>query len=252
MIEGLYAAASGMMALESRHEVIANNIANSATPGFRRQGAVQEGFNEILWNTMRNPVWFNAERGPGGGLRTIETYTDDSGGALRQTGKGLDVALQGPGYIAVNTPNGERFTRNGQLSVSPEGELMTSSGMTVQGAGGQAIDVSGGAVQITSSGEVLVDGASIGQIRLVEFEDVHGLTREGRDLYVASDAALRGAAAAEATTVVPESLEMSNVQVPYEMVQMMLGLRAYEANQRVINAVDSTLGSLIDQVATPG
>ncbi|MCP4644416.1 MAG: flagellar hook-basal body protein [bacterium] len=251
MIEGLYAAASGMIANEERMAVISNNVANASTPGFRRQSAVQNGFYEVLLSRLRHPTALNQDPGPGGGLRTIETFTDVRGGPVTATGNPLNLALTGPGYLAVETPQGERFTRNGHFTIDADGELATSEGYKLQSEGGGGVNVSGGAVSISRDGAVSVDGEPVGRLRLVEFQDPHMLSREGHNLYYASDAAMQRSAQGVNTTVEGAALEMSNVQVPYEMAQMTLGLRAYAANQRVINAFDETMGRLINEVGAP-
>lgn len=89
MIQGLYAAASGMLGMERRQDVIANNIANAATPGFRRQVAVSEGFNEILLRSMRHPFRLDAERAPGGGQKLDETFTDIQAGNVKKPFHGV-------------------------------------------------------------------------------------------------------------------------------------------------------------------
>ena len=247
MIQGLYAAASGMISLEDRMAVTANNVANASTPGFRTQNAIQRGFDEVLLSQYRRPVWLNSEKAPGGGLRTLETFTDTRSGPVTMTGNALNVALSGPGYIAVSTAGGERYTRNGSFTIDGDGQLSTTDGLKVLGQGGGGIDASGGSVEIDEEGRVSVDGREAGRIRLVEFEDPHGLTREGHNLYAATTP---GAEATE-TRVAPKSLEMSNVQVPYEMTQMTLALRMYSANQKVINAFDETMTRLINEVGAP-
>ena len=163
----------------------------------------------------------------------------------------LNIALQGPGFIAVDTPHGERFTRNGKLAVDANGLLSTADGFQVQGVNGGGIDVSGGNITIDQDGNVYSQGLFVSQIRLVEFEDSHMLTRTGANLYAASDEAMRRSAQAMDTRVLHKSLELSNVQVPAEMVQMMLGARVYAANQKVINAIDESVASLINEVAMP-
>jgi flagellar basal-body rod protein FlgF len=250
MIEGLYSAATGMLALEGRQAVIANNIANASTPGFRSQNALQKGFYQMLLDRMASPAIGNREPGPGGGLKIVETYTDTRGGPVVTTGNALDVALVGPGFIGIATPAGDRFTRNGHFVLDGEGELSTVDGYKVQSEGGGAIAVSG-RVEILGDGAVYDDGLPVGRIRLIEFEEPHMLSREGDALYAASEEALEKSATAGDTTVEPGALEMSNVQLPYEMAQMMLGLRMYSANQKVINSVDETLGRLINEVGAP-
>lgn len=251
MIQGLYAAASGMLAMEDRQATIANNIANATTAGFKRQSTVHEGFQQVYYNELRNPVWLNLERGPGGGLRTTETYSDYSNGSLTPSGNPLDVALIGPGFISVSTSTGEAFTRNGHLALSEAGRLITTDGHEIRDVDGGVIDLGEGAITIDGAGQVLEDGVAAGQISIIEFEDPHMLERLGFTLYRASDEALARSGPAQATTVAGRTIETSNVQIPKEIGDMMLALRAYSANQRVINAIDETISRLIDSVGAP-
>ncbi len=251
MISGLYSAATGMMAIEARQAVTSNNIANASTPGFRKQHALQKGFYGVLLDRLSNPLRLDARTGPGGGLQIIETFTDPTGGTITTTGDPLNVALHGPGFVAVDTPQGERFTRNGAFSVGPEGQLITAEGHVVQSQGGGAITVDGASVEIDGEGNVFVDRVQQGQIRLIEFEDPHMLSREGHNLYAASEEALLRSAAAEETRIAPGALEMSNVNLPHEMVQLTIAMRAYTANQKVINAADETMSRLISDVGSP-
>lgn len=249
MIQGLYAAASGMIATEDRQAVIANNIANAATSGFKRQNAIQEGFKEIFLGSFGNAARLNAERGPGGGMKLTNVYTDYATGPIGMTGNPLHIALQGPGFLAVETPAGERFTRNGEFTTNAEGQLTTTDGYPILSDGG-AIGVNGGSVEFDASGVVLVDNVPVGKLRLVEFDDPSLLERYGQSLFAPVEKA--GAPRpGDNTTVVPGGLEGSNVQVPFEMAQMTLGLRMYNANQKVINSVDETMGRLINEVGMP-
>ncbi|GMV91571.1 MAG: flagellar basal body rod protein FlgG [Candidatus Hydrogenedentota bacterium] len=251
MIQGLYAAATGMIALEERHAIIANNLANASTSGFKRQGAVQEGFYQVFLGELGTPQLYNAERGPGGGLKTIESFADFSTGPLQHTGNPLNVALMGPGFIAVDTPGGVRYTRDGNFTIDANGQLVTNDGFLVQGAGGGGIDVSGGRARIDGDGIVWVDGIQTGQLGIIEFADPGALLRQGDNLFAANPESLAQSAPATETTVVGESLEASNVQVPEEMASMILGMRAYTANQKVISSVDETVGRLINDVGSP-
>jgi len=251
MNQGLYAAATGMVTIEGRHETIANNIANASTAGFKRQNAVQEGFYSYFTRALKRPFQFDMVAGPGGGARMFETYSDLAAGALGETGNPLNVALQGLGYLAVDTSRGERFTRAGTFTIDVDGNLATPDGHKVQNAEGGAIDVRGGQVQIAEDGAVRVDGAARGRVRVVEFQDPHMLSREGDTLLVASEDALKRSTQAADTRVVQGYLELSNVSLAREMIDMTLGLRAYGANQRVVNSVDETLSRLIEQVGMP-
>lgn len=251
MIQGLYAAANGMMAVEDRQAVIANNIANATTTGFKRQLAVQKGFYQAFFGEARNAMRLDLEIAPGGGVKTIETFSNFGNGTVRSTGNPLDLALIGPGFIRVETPDGIQFTRSGRLSVGESGNLVTAHGYNVLGADDLPIDVSGGLVKIDGSGIVTVNEELRGQISIVEFEDPHALGRVGYTLYRASQAVMDAAVPAENTTVAVASLEGSNVQLPAEMANMMMALRAYAANQRVIAAIDETVSRLINQVGAP-
>lgn len=251
MIQGLYAAASGMVSVEERQAVIANNIANASTPGFKRHQGVQLGFYEVFRDTARRPLIHNLEAAPGGGVKTVETFSDLQAGVFRNTGNPLNAAIQGPGYFVVDTPGGERFTRSGDFAVDVDGNLATPNGYKVQGEGGGPIDVRGGTVNIDQAGAVTVDGIPAGRIRVVEFEEPERLLRQGDSLYNATDEVRQRMTEGGNSSVQQSNLEMSNVNLPVEMGGMILGMRAYEANQRVIQTLDATIGRLIEQVAMP-
>ena len=238
-----------MIATEDRQAVIANNIANAAPAGFKRQNAIDEGFKEIFLGAFGSASRLNAERGPGGGMKMTNVYTDYATGPIGMTGNPLHIALQGPGFLAVETPAGERFTRNGEFTVNAEGQLTTTDGYPILSDGG-ALDVNGGNVEFNSDGTVLVNNETVGKLRLVELDDPSLLERFGQSLFgpVESAGAPRPG---DNTSVVPGGLEGSNVQIPFEMAQMTLGLRMYNANQKVINSVDETMGRLINEVGMP-
>jgi len=251
MITGLYTAATGMIAIEQRQDIIANNLANISTPGYKRLQPVQLGFYEVFSDKALHPFYFNREAAPAGGVKGVESFTNLAAGSLRITEDPLSLAVTGPGYVVVNTPNGERYTRNGQFTIDPQGHLATTEGHKVTNALGEPIEIAGESVTISREGTVRVDGIDAGQIQLVEFENPTRLERDGNNLYRASDEVLAQQAEAGETTLEQGALELSNVQAPVEMTNMMLGLRAYEANQRVIQAIDATTSRLIDQLGSP-
>jgi flagellar basal-body rod protein FlgG len=251
MIQGLYSAATGMVAIERRHDVLANNVANAATPGYKRQEPVNMGFYQLFSDKLRHPAYYRQDVAPGGGVKMMETFPNLSAGQFYHTDDPLHVALQGPGFLVADTPNGPRYTRSGDLSIDGDGDLATRSGFKIQGVGGGAIPVGDGRVNIGLDGGVLVNGQPAGQLRLVEFENPERLLREGDSLYRASEEVAGQLATAGETFIQHKRLEMSNVNLPMEMGRMVIGMRAYEANQRVITTIDSTLGRLIDQVAVP-
>jgi len=252
MLKGLYAAATGMMAIEQRQSVIANNISNASTVGFRRQEPLQKGFLGVFLDRMARPGVLRGESAPGGGSLFVESFTDTRRGAITTTGDPLTVALEGPGFLVVDTPRGERFTRGGNLAIDTTGQISTPDGYKILGAGGTPVIVGGGKLMISEDGRVYENGQEAGQLRVVEFENEHMLTREGDCLYRASESAMARSSDAANTRVIHEALEMSNVNLPNEMIGMILGLRAYEANQKYINTIDETMGRLIDQIGMGG
>lgn len=251
MIHGLYAAANGMMAIEERQAAIANNIANASTAGFRRHEPVFIGFRQLFMETGVGPRALDAERAPGGGVKLSQTFTDYRAGLLTKTGNPLDLALVGPGFLTVATESGDRFTRNGRLSISESGSLVTSEGLTVQSIDGLPIDVQGGPIEVDGEGNVRVSGEFRGQLRIVEFDQPNLLEREGASTFRANDEVLATSRAAGATSILSESLEGSNVELPREITGMLLAARAYAANQRVITATDETLNRAIDRIGAP-
>lgn len=252
MLQGLYSAASGIISIENRQAVYANNIANASTPGFKRQTPVEEGFYQVFLKEQRKPFQLNHLRGPGGGVHLLETYTDYERGVMSATGNALDIGLIGPGYMVTDTPGGTRLTRNGKLSVNPDGNLATPEGYIIQSLDGGPINVRGGHAEINKDGLVRIDGTIAGTIRIVEFADPHILQHEGHNLYRVSAKALSEAMPGLNTTVASHVLEMSNVKLPYEMINMVAALRAYSANQKVINTFSDTTSSIIQQVGSPG
>ncbi len=251
MIKGLYAAASSMVGLEKRHDVIANNLANASTAGYKRSDGAFRGYLESYFGKPVHPSMFDAHRGPGGGMRIVETFTDWNNGPLATTGDPLNVALQGPGFLAVETPEGERFTRNGQLALNNLGQLVTEEGDLVLDQGGGPITPESPDFEIDREGGVSVGGVPIGQLRVVEFAEPGLLERRGRNLYAAPEQAIEETLPADNTVVTHRALEQANVQTPTEMVNLLTGLRAYEANQRVITTHDETMNQLISQVGMP-
>lgn len=251
MIQGLYTAANGMLVMEERQSAVANNIANASTVAFKSHSPVQLGFYDIFSNKLRHPANFDSVSAPAGGVKIVETYSDLARGIMQRTDNPLSMGLEGPGYFAVDTPWGERYTRNGDFTADTEGMLVTQNGFRVQSVSGQPIDVRGNEINIDEKGVVSVDGTLSGQLRVVEFEEPQRLERTGSNLYKASEEIRRGVSEAANTPIAQRLLEMSNVSIPREMMKMMIGMRSYEANQRVVQSVDGTLGKLIDLVGMP-
>lgn len=228
---GIQSLVSNMQAQWQRHDVLANNLANLSTPGFKKDDlAVIPGApNAMAPGAMGRNIL------PLGDLAMVQ-WTDYSQGPLQETGRRLDVALNGPGFFVVQTPAGPRYTRAGALSVTREGTLVTATGFQVLGERGP-ITIRSDRVAITGRGEVTEDGRPIDTLRVVDFPKPYRLLKEGNGLFAPADAAVSPQPARE-YEVVAGSLEGSNVNSVETMVNMIELLRKYEAAQRAIQAVE--------------
>jgi flagellar basal-body rod protein FlgF len=226
MVRGLYIAASGMLAEQRRQDQIANDLANASTAGYKADRSTQRSFGEVLLqNTLSG-----APVGPlGTGVGIDQIVTDLSPSPLRQTGEPLDFAIQGEGFFAVQTAQGLRFTRNGQFMASPNGTLVTAAGDVVLSQNGQPVRVN-------------ADGSA--NPRDVGIFNVPNAEKAGDNLFT-------GNAAGQANgTVVSGALEGSGADPARSMVEMIASFRAFEAGQRVITTIDSTLQKAANQVGT--
>lgn len=239
MIRGIYKNASSMQYLESRLEVVSNNLANSNTNGFKRSGVL---FDQVF-NSEQHLVANNTPniKLPDG---EIKTYQDSEQGSLRETGNTLNFAINGTGYFTIQTPNGTAYTRDGQFSINGQGMLVTSDGYNVLGESGP-ITVGQKDMAVSDAGDIMVDGNVINKFQIKNF-DTRESKQIGNNLYKLAD---DSAAKTVASTVKQGYLENSNVNVVEEMVSMITTQRYYEANHRVLRAQDDTLSKAVNEVA---
>ena len=245
MVKALYSAASGMIGQQLRQEAVANNIANVSTTGYKKAIPAQRGFYQIFLDAIAID---NLRPGdvPGGGMLLDATASDFSQGNIKHTREPLDVALDGPGFLVVEGPAGNKlYTRSGHFALNQDGELVTENGYKVQGEGG-AISAAGANIMISDDGRVVVDGAERGVLQVVTFEDARVLTRVGDTMFAAPENVFPSIA--EPVKMVSGALESSNISIAREMMDMLVTARNFEANQRVILAVDSTLDKTINDV----
>jgi flagellar basal-body rod protein FlgG len=228
--------AQAMEALALKQDMISNNLANAATAGFRGDVAVFKSFPSVFDKAM-------GERA--GGVRVESAAIDSAQGAMIQTGSQLDCAINGKGFFCVQTPRGERYTRNGNFHVDSEGQLVTPDGYPVAGESGQ-IFISGTDVTIAADGTVNVDGRTAGKIKIADFDLPYRLRKEGANFMAAEGGAQPKEA--EDAEVAQGWLEGSNVQTVREMVSMVETLRAFEANQRIIQLKDEMISKAVNQV----
>jgi len=217
MERGLYIAASGMMAEMIRQDQIANDLANASTPGYKADRSTQRSFGELL---LSNGSTGRPIGALGLGVRVDEITTDLTPGPIRATEEPLDFAIEGEGYFALNTPEGLRFTRNGQFTVSGNGVLISAQGAPVLGQNGAPIRV---------GADGRVDPAAVGVFAVASPRKV-------------GDSLLAGALGGAAAGAVRQgALEGSGADPARSMVDMITSFRAFEAGQRVITTIDQTL-----------
>lgn len=245
MIRGLYIAATGMLAETARQDVIANNLANVNTTGFKRDEATNSTFGTLLVSSMGLPG--HPAVGPLNlGTQVGSVVTIDKQGALKATNNALDIGLAGDGWMTVDSQAGRRYTRDGQLQVNENGQLLSGDGSTLVGTDGRPITVDkNGSIAIAKDGTVTQDGKEKGQIRIVAL-DPDTLKKEGSNLANGTE---RGTATA---TVRQGYLESSNVNTVSEMVELIEVMRAFEANQKVALAQSETLHDAVTKVGALG
>lgn len=222
-----------LSALWTRHQLLANNLANASTTGFKRDDLLRPA--PAPWGPVPTAVgWW-----PAAGLPPApEAWTDFSQGALRETGRELDLALEGPGFFVIDTPAGPRYTRAGAFVLTRDGQLSTPEGFPVLGEAGPLTLRSPRPV-VTGEGEVREGNAGVGRLRIVEFPPETRLRKVGGNLF-APDPEGVTPLPARAVRVAQGVLEAANVNPVEEMVGLISVLRAWEAYQRALQAMDET------------
>lgn len=227
MSSGYYAACVGLMSRTQALDTIANNLANVSTTGFRASHNV---FSSLLATANDSPLSaLNQDANEYGILGG--TQLDVTQGALVPTGNDLDLAMEGPGYFAVQTSGGPAYTRGGNFRVSPQGQLMTAAGDPVLGDNGP-ITIVGQPVSISTDGTISVDGAIAGRLKIVEFPPATAIESVGGMNYTAPAGA---AVAAKNSQVRQGMLESSNVNPITSVVELITAQRQVETMRRVLS-----------------
>jgi flagellar basal-body rod protein FlgG len=241
MIQGLYIASQGMSPLLDKQDQIANNLANLQTTGFKQSGLFMKTFQKYLANDQRQP-FVNSETHPD------QVYVDYSEGNMIKSSSPLDVFIKGSGFLTAMTPDGVRYTRNGNLSLSPEGFLTTSDGSKVMGKNGfiQINNQSGGAVNINDYGEVVQDADIKGVLRISDFKKPYKLLREGNSYFKPQPDV--SPIESQGFAIKQGYLEGSNVNTIKNMVDMISTYRNFEADQKAVSSQDETLQKAVEEV----
>jgi flagellar basal-body rod protein FlgG len=253
---GLRTSASGMIAQQKMVDVIANNLANVNTTGFKRSRA---SFEDVLYETVQGPQSNgDATIGPmqvGHGVRLNAVTRIDAQGGPQVTERPLDVAIDGEGYFQVQMPDGSTaYTRDGSFSLSENGQIVTSDGNAL--LPNIVIPPDSTAITIGNDGTVSVtggksnDSTEVGKIELARFANPTGLLAMGGNLYnetVASGPPSIGQPQIDGFgRLLQGNLESSNVEVVQEMTDMIAAQRAYEINAKAISTAESMMKSIDD------
>jgi flagellar basal-body rod protein FlgG len=239
----LYLSASGAIARLQDLEVVANNLANVDTAGFKRDEPV---FRSVLEAALRAPD--GEETTGAAGQAYVDTHavsTNYSAGPVSTTGAPLDAAIDGDGFFEIQTPDGLRYTRAGSFLITRDQEVSTPNGFPVMGEGG-AITVGSRPVQIQPSGDIVDDaGEVLGTLKIVNFERLDQLRKTGFNLFEAPIEA--GIGAPDEVRLTPGSVERSNVIPVQELAAMVIIQRLFDISMQAIQKDDSTTQQLLKE-----
>ncbi len=231
---------SRQIALQRQLDVVANNVANINTTGFK---AEQLLFEEYVMPVARDQTFPNLDQ-PLSYVQDWATVHDLSAGAMLQTGNDLDVALNGEGFFAVQTAGGERWTRSGAFQINSNGMLVDMSGNPVLGTGGPIqFGPEETGITIGADGAISTSAGPKGQLRLVEFANAQELSREGANLYAGGTPV-----AATNTRVMQGFIERSNVSGVAEMAEMIRVTNAYQSIASLSERQDDLRRSAIQRL----
>ncbi len=248
MQQSMYSALFGALTNEHRMNNIANNLANVNTTGYKRDVlAFQDTFWKFAHDMVMEPLAnvrsekLFPEPQHMARVRIATAKTDFTQGSMKFTGNPLDVALAGDGFFKINSGGEELFTRSGHFVLNNEGMLVTPNGYPVLGDGGAEITIPAGTsrINIGMDGTVYADEELVGQLQVSTVDDLTALEKVGQNAYRLRETAGAVEQAADNFSVEQGYLEAANVEVVYEMVNMIEAQRQFEAYQKVMQATDS-------------
>jgi flagellar basal-body rod protein FlgF len=236
-------AASGLRARMESLDLLANNVANTSTGGYKADREFYSLYTAPEGAEPDTPVTMPVIERP---------WTDFSQGTLQPTGNSLDLALSGAGFFAVDGPAGPLYTRNGSFRVDPGGRLVTEDGYAVRGSAGAPITIGPArGVDVDRDGVVRQDGAVVGRLEIVDFTSNAGLTKQGRSYFRPADPAV-GPTVPQGVSVEQGKLEASNTGSAEAAVRLVSVMRQFEMLQRAASLASDMSRQAIQQVAKVG
>lgn len=259
MLRGIYSSALSMVSQMNKLNVITNNIANVDTTGYKKDTAITQAFSEELTKRINDKgeknrkdqqvlLTPNVLGNISLGVYVQNINTDFSRGAFKETKGELDFAIDGDGFFRVNnpaSPDGVSYTRDGTFTLTLDRRLINSSGYEVLGEDG-VITLPEGEFKIDEDGNIYIDDEFITRLTLIDVSNKTTLSKVGDNLY---DTTADSNITATNAKLKQGFKEASNVKTVTEMVEMISVSRAYEANQRVITTLDTTLGRAVNDIA---
>jgi len=251
MVKGLYSSYSGLTLQQKRLDLVSNNLANSLTTGYKKEGMSAQSFDSVYGIKINDSSVNYVNQRIGDmhlGAKIGETYRDWSQGALRSTESEFDFALAGSGLFSIEytSKSGETttmYTRDGSFQINKDGYLLTKDGDYVLGENGRIqIPTDTAEFSVDVLGNIKADGVFIDKFAIVDFEDYDYLEAFGENLYNTVD----GYTEKEADATVNQGyLEASNINVVTEMIDMISIARNFESSQKVMNSIDSMLAKMV-------
>lgn len=252
MLDGMKMASQGMLAMMAKQDVISNNLANINTVGYQSSSAITRSFEGEMQAKMEGyeSVGGFTDGVPVIGVKTSSKFIQ---GSMKATGNSGDLALAGEScFFTVKAKNGDTmYTRDGNFSVDAQGNLITSNGAQVMGFNGPIRIPQGKQFEVNDRGIITVEGQEIGRLRVTEFSDLNELYKVGNAAYKSKDSTNVGTLSGN-PQIKQGFLETSNVNLVGEMINMMDIEKAYESNQKVLQAEDQMLQKAISEVGRVG
>ncbi len=257
MTKGLYIAYTGMIHEQKRMDIMTNNLANADTTGYKKEGATSQAFTDVLAVKIKDITEGGSGRNVRAeglmqpGVKIGENYVDHSQGSFRETENTFDLALSDRGFFEIEFTNkaGEtstKYTRDGNFTLTANGDLVNQNGDFVLNNNGAHIRLNPLLeTSIDKGGVIWQDGNAVATIGVTDFENYDFLARYGENYFETIDGAQEVQPQAD---VYSGYLEMANISVVSEMVNMITIARQYEANQKLIQTMDSSLDKAVNQL----
>lgn len=245
MLKGIYSAASGMIAIEHQMSVLSNNMANVNTTAYKEDKDVIEAFPSMLINRIdRRGIRLLGIVGTGS--QYSYNWINFLEGPMQETHRPLDLYLRGEGFFQIETPEGIRYSRNGNFNLNEEGQVVDHNGNFLMGEDGP-ITITGDNFTFDQDGYLHINGEVVDQIQLIAFPEPGALEKVGYNYYTdvpeAGDPFIP-----EETLTISGYLEKSNVNIIHSMTDMIAAVRLYETQMKAVQAQDETLEKAVNQI----